>query len=98
MHDRCVDRHQEIEMREHRGGVGVAFDLRCEIDDLVGGEAREIAGALADLQRIEPNARHIEDRSEAVECDRAAAVARVLGIACPGDANLQPAACAGEPA
>src|SRR5205807_6116542 len=61
-------------------------------------KAREIAGALADLQRIETNARHVEDRREAIERDRAAAVACMLGIARPRDADTEPAAGAGEPA
>jgi len=98
MHDRCVDRDDEIQMRKRGRGLSIAGEFGCEIDDLVGWKARKIAGALADLQRIETNARYIEDRTEAIERDRAAAVARVLGTARPRDADPQSAAGAGEPA
>jgi hypothetical protein len=101
MHDRGVDRDHQVEMRQRRRGVGEGLQVRREIDHFAARvrarQADEVGRALADLQRVETRARNVEQRREALDRDRAAAVARMLRIARPRDADLEAAAGARQP-
>src|SRR5229473_833519 len=91
MCDRGVHGDHQVEHGHRRCRLGEIGQMRAEIDEAVAeAELGDFGHARADLQIVETDAGHLEQRQEGGEGRRAVAVVGLLGIAAPGQADAQP--------
>jgi len=74
MHHRGIDRDDQVEIGDHRGGVAEITELIGKIGNHADRKPRDIAGALADLEAEPADPGDFQDRQQPLDRDRAVAV------------------------
>src|ERR1700761_1584394 len=90
MQDAAIGHHDEIELRDHRGGIRKVVQQWCEIDDAsASGQAFELGCRWPLLQAVELDAGQREPLQERAKRRGAIAIAREFDVSRPDDADAQ---------